>query len=151
MTDHDPYRPPRSGPDPSGDLPAFAGLWRFLFWFSALLMSLALIGFPHIENTTVFDYIDFVVSSIATVGLFGFAYQKPISSIVFWRWFFYGSAIEGLFYSLVLPFTGLPRYGEEMAFDGGYLTELVYMALILVALYRYAYRSPAAWPLSRHY
>ena len=117
MTDH-PYKSPLADLRSDGPKPKNSIWWKVFFWISAVGMLLVLISIPLFKSLSTFDYADILLSVIGVVGLFGFAYQKPIGSIVYWRYFFYVVLFESLFYSLVLPLVGYERYGEPTAVDG---------------------------------
>jgi hypothetical protein len=118
--------------------------WRVFFWISAVLMSLVL-SFMSFELLSPFDWIDVLVSVIGTVGLYGFAYYRPVASVVFWRYFFYIVLIESLVYTFVLPVMGVEQYGQVVNFDGSFLLGVFYLGFYLAALNAYAYKRPFIW------
>ena len=110
-----------------------------------MLTVLSLAAFPGLENLTLFDYVDFLLSLIALVGIFGFSYRKRIGTVVFWRYFFYAVLLETIVFIAVLPILGIPRYGTS---DVGYsmmIFEIVYAVVFLWALYSYAYKDKLIW------
>ena len=145
MLDQNPYEPPEADLDPRDPVPKNSIWWRAFFSFAAVLMTLGILAIPFMSDLTLLDLIDFVASIIAFVGLFGFAYYKPIGSVVFWRYFFYFMLFESVVFIIVLPLIGATRYGQPTALDAIYLFEMIYAYVLLSALYFYAYRRPFVW------
>ncbi len=141
----DPYKPPDSNPNLPAPKPANSLGWRVFCWLNGLLMTLAIVALPQMPALTLLDTVDLAVSIVATVGLYGFAYYRPIQTALFWRYFFYLALFEALGYSVLLPLVGVQRYGQEPAFDGFYLFEIGYAVLVLCALNMYAYKRPFIW------
>lgn len=135
MSNEDPYKPPESN----------STSWKTFFWVTAALMALSIPGVATIQNLSIFDYLDFLISIAITVGLYGFAFYKPIGTVIFWRYFFYASAIESIIVSVLFPLAGIPVYGEATIFDAWYLIGSVYVIAMLYAIYQYAYRRPFIW------
>ena len=103
------------------------------------------LGFMPLEILSFFDALDLMISIVGTVGLYGFAYYKPVGSVVFWRYFFYIVLFESLVYSLLLPMLGVEQYGQVVSLDENYLISLIYLGFYLVALNAYAYKRPFIW------
>ena len=146
--DQNPYQPPDSELEPGGPPPRNSTGWRVFFWVSAFLIGLGVLAVPLIDNLTLLDLVDFATSIVALVGLFGFAYYKPVGGVVFWRYFFYFAALESFVFIILLPLLSTERYGDSTSLDGAYLFEIVYAYLMLTALYFYAYRRPFVWSRS---
>ena len=144
--DTNPYKPPQAPLEPeSGPGSANTIWWKSYFWLTVVFAVLGLVGMSSLESSTVFDYIDFVISLTAVVGTYGFAYYKRVGNMVFWRYFFYVALLESVFFSAVLPAMGVKRYGEAPTFGALYLFEIAYAILLLTAIYQYAYRRPFIW------
>lgn len=68
-------------------------IWIVYFWFIAILVAISAIGriylFAKRDAVTIFDLIESLISLVAIVGLYGFAYQMPLVSSLFWKmiWF----------------------------------------------------------------
>lgn len=68
-------------------------IWIVYFWFIAILVAISAIGriylFAKRDAVTIFDLIESLISLVAIVGLYGFAYQMPLVSALFWKmiWF----------------------------------------------------------------
>ena len=64
-------------------------LWTIYFWLMALLVGASAIGRVYLfftrEIVTAYDLIESLISLVAIVGLFGFAYQTPIATPTFWK------------------------------------------------------------------
>ncbi len=143
--DHNPYEPPEAEVEPGGAAPRNSVWWRVFFRLSAVMITLGILGVPFLTGLSTLDMIDFATSIVALVGLYGFAFYKPLGGVVFWRYFFYFMMLESILFIIVLPLSGATRYGQPTAFDSLYVFELVYGYLILTALYLYAYRRPFVW------
>jgi hypothetical protein len=141
--DTNPYKRPEAPPEPAHPINTI--WWKLYFWLAAALTILSLLGMPSAEGFTVFDYVDFILSATALVGLYGFAYYERIGSVVFWRYFFYVALVESVFFSGILPAVGAKRFGQETTIDAYYLLEIALAVLMLAAIYRYAYWRPFIW------
>lgn len=144
----DPYEPQSKVSDkrPSA---RYALLWKGYFIFSVYAAVMTSLYVPTIPDLSYFDVVDFGVSLLSVVGLYGFTYSVRISKVVFWRYFFYFALIESLVFCLFLPLAGASRYGREFQFDPFYLFELGYVIPMLYALNAYAYKRPALWKKAR--
>jgi hypothetical protein len=64
-------------------------IWIIYFWVVAILTGLSAIGRVYLfftrEIVTVYDLVESLIGVIAIVGLYGFAYQTPIATPVFWK------------------------------------------------------------------
>lgn len=120
-------------------------LWKAYFAFSVYAAIVSSMFVPTIANLSYMDVLDFAVSLIAVVGLYGFIYSARIGRVVFWRYFFYVALLESIIFCLFVPLFGGSRYGREFHFDLYYLVELLYIGIMLYALNMYAYKRPAVW------
>ena len=141
----DPYKPPESDLNSNGQDHRNSLGWRLFFWVSAVLMLLVVAFVPLLEMLSLFDWIDLGFSIVGTVGLYGFAYYKPLGSIIFWRYFFYAVLIESFIYSIVLPLAGVEQYGQAVNLDSSMLLSIAYLFFYLIALNAYAYKRPFVW------
>ena len=141
----DPYKSQNSDPDPYNGKPVNSLAWKIFFWLNALGMLSILLVLPHFKAISPFDFIDICMSFVGTVGLFGFAFYKPIRTVVFWRYFFYVSLFEMILYSLILPALNIDRYGEATVYNGSYAFELLFASVFLSGIYSYAYKRPFIW------
>lgn len=144
MPEEDPYQPPEA-PLVTQPVEQTSIWWKVLFWLTLLLMVLSTIGLPLIENLSWFDYLDYLLSIVATVGLFGFAFSRRIGTVVFWRYFFYVVLLESFIFSVLFPLFGIPSYGDVTPLGGWYAFGLAYTVALLWAIYHYAYRRPLLW------
>lgn len=64
-------------------------IWTIYFWLIALLVGASAIGRVYLfftrEIVTAYDLIESLISLIAMAGLYGFVYQTPIITPVFWK------------------------------------------------------------------
>ena len=63
--------------------------WKIYSVLSIILILLAIAGIALTGSLSVsiFDYVDFGLSLVAMIGLFGFAFSKPIAKFRVWRVF----------------------------------------------------------------
>jgi hypothetical protein len=140
-----PSRPPKSDLNSDGQHQQNSPGWRLFFWVSAILMALVIVFVPLVDALSLFDWIDLGFSIVGTVGLYGFAYYKPLGSMIFWRYFFYAVLVESFIYSIVLPLAGAEQYGQPVNFDSSLLLSFAYLLFYLIALNAYAYKRPFVW------
>lgn len=124
-------------------------LWTIYFWVMAFLVGASAIGrvylFFNREIVTTYDLIESLVSLVAIVGLFGFAYQTPIATPAFWKvvwiilmltwiWSFFGAKNVEMIEKI-----GLAK--------GSAIFSLISMLAVptLVGLCIYSFRSAALW------
>src|SRR5690606_5616894 len=88
-------------------------LWKGYFFFSVYAAIVSSLYVPTITSLSYFDVLDFAVSLVAVVGLYGFVYSVRIGKVVFWRYFFYLALLESLVFCLFIPLFGGSRYGRE--------------------------------------
>ncbi|TDJ64295.1 MAG: hypothetical protein E2O36_01965 [Proteobacteria bacterium] len=142
---NDPYQSPGADVDSGGQGPENNIWWKIYFWLNIILMIMGFMAFPFIEGITLFDYLDIIVSLIAIVGLFGFAFYRPIGDVVFWRYFFYITLIESFAYVFVVPLIGYERFGQAPNFGAMFIFEVIYVWILCCALYFYAYKRSFIW------
>lgn len=140
-----PYEPPQSGLSDKKPSAKYILLWKAYFGFSLYAAVVSSVYVPTIADLGVFDVLDFAISLVAVVGLYGFTFSTRILNVVFWRYFFYLALVETLIFCFVLPLFGTARYGREFHFDAFYLFELGYVIPMLYALNAYAYKRPRLW------
>jgi len=124
-------------------------LWKGYFAFSVYAVIVSSLYVPTITSLTYVDVLDFAVSLVAVVGLYGFVYSVRIGKVVFWRYFFYLALLESLVFCLLIPLFGGSRYGREFHLEPAYPVELLYIGIMLYALNLYAYKRPALWKRAR--
>ena len=120
-------------------------IWRSFFWVTATLMTMMVLALPQLPRFSIFDYIDVVFSVFLAIALYGFAYQKPLISVVFWRYFFYAAAIEFALFAIVLPIAKVPLYNQQTQFNFFYIVSFIYAVCLLYAVYQYAYKRSSIW------
>jgi hypothetical protein len=144
-----PYEPPESKVSDKKLSPKQLLMWKVYFAFSLYAAIISSLYVPTIADLSYFDVLDFAISLVAVVGLYGFTYSVRFGTVVFWRYFFYLALIEAIIFCLFLPLFGLPRYGRAFHFDAFYLFELGYIVPMLYALNTYAYKRPTLWKKPR--
>ncbi len=145
MSEENPYEPPDTQLEKK-TAPRNAGWWKAFFWLTVVLMVLSAAALPAMPDLGAFDYFDFLLSVVTSVGLFGFAFHKPVGGVVFWRYFFYVALVESIFFSLVLPIASVPVYGQVISIDAFYVIGLAFTIALLWAIYQYAYKCSFLWP-----
>lgn len=144
-----PYEPPESKLSDRAPSPRFILLWKGYFVFSLYVAVVSSVYVPTIRHLSYFDVLDFSVSLVAVVGLYGFTYSVRFSKVVCWRYFFYLALVDRIIFCVFLPLFGVARYGRDFHFNAYYLFELSYVIPMLYALNAYAYKRPALWRKSR--
>jgi len=146
-----PYQPPKA--DLGNEIPKIKSKkgWKIFFWIMALMQLLVMLSrlvYPA-EGATAIDYfIDFVISPITILGIFGFAYSQSLIASAFWKVWMVVSlvadaySIFGAFDTEIVSTSGLEFY----LYIGVTLALLVpLMALQYFCLYSYAFKSPEIW------
>lgn len=115
-------------------------------------VSIAFVFFPPSESTDYDLFVDWAALPlyvVQLVGLFGFVYARRIGWALLWRIVFAASVLE-LGWTLYLLFEDLPEAGESFwpyASAAGVMSLAIaaMMVPMLVALYRYGFRTPELW------
>jgi len=119
--------------------------WRIYAWVMAALLLLALVlTVFEGSGSIIIDAIDYGVSALSLVGVFGYAYGRAIATRAFWR---------VLLPVLIAWDSGMlirqyldPETGSDLLI---FSVIVVLVASLLVpsyiAVFRYGYRSPALW------
>ena len=112
--------------------------WKIYFVFLVAISFPAYLqqGFPRTWEIT-----DLLISIIATVGLFGYAWKKQFFNRLFWKIFFFLFIGWSVFYEFFLP--KLPQYDkllEKIPFILYIITFLILLGPLFVALYLYAFQ-----------
>lgn len=140
-----PFEPPESKVNASRRSLKYPLVWKAYLIFSVYVAVATSLYVPALEQLSYFDVLDFGVSLVAVLGLYGFVYGVKIHKVVFWRYFFYVLLLESILFCLLLPLFGAERYGRSFQFNVFYLLELAYLAPMLYAVNMYAYKRPQLW------
>jgi len=120
-------------------------LWKIYFFIS--LITLLVSPFYYVLEPSTFkikDAIDYIVWSIGLLGLFGFAYQRRIINVLFWKvWFFILVVWD-------TSFTINSFFEEPVKFDGLsiFIAAMIFIVLILpqyFAIYLFGFKSAQIW------
>jgi hypothetical protein len=119
--------------------------WRIYLWLMSVLFVIALAAtLVEAAEDSLVDLLDYAGWGISLVGVFGYAYSRPIWSRRLWRWW--------LPIILVWDLCILPRQlsKEDFASDAPTLIATILVSVLLVlpqyvALYRYGYEEGHAW------
>jgi hypothetical protein len=140
-----PYRPPLSASSP--EPPSRRIGWKV---YQALLALSYVFGYvlTGVQWIQPFDVVDMIVTLVAMVGLFGFAYRRRLANAVFWRRWLPIQVAWDIVVVVFLAQIGLahqvPGAGERSAtFD--LTVQLVFLLPLYIALFRYGFRSPELW------
>jgi hypothetical protein len=143
-----PYTAPSSELIDAGSKRPSKGKWKFFFWLSLVLESLAVVSMLFdLEHNAIAELLaEAVVYTVILTGLYGYAYDKKIGQQRLW-----GAVIPlGLAWDIFFMASTI------LAIDGGDPMELYITigALVLfsplwifqyLALFRYRFRSPEIW------
>lgn len=140
-----PFEPPESKINSGRRSLKYPLLWKAYLIFSVYVAVATALYVPTMQQLSYFDVLDFGVSLVAVLGLYGFVYAVRIYKVVFWRYFFYLLLLESILFCLLLPLFGVERYGRSFQFNIFYLLEIAYFVPMLYALNMYAYKRPQLW------
>ncbi|MGQ9424773.1 hypothetical protein ACXYTJ_02350 [Gilvimarinus sp. F26214L] len=140
-----PFEPPGSKVSEKRASQRYQFLWKGYFIFSLYVAIATSVYVPTMRQLSYMDVLDFGVTLVSVLGIYGFTYAVRLYNVVFWRYFFYLALFEAIAFCFFLPLLGVPRYGREFYFDAFYLLELGYVVLRLYALNLYAYKRPQLW------
>ena len=141
---NNPYKSPNSELGTPDGKPQNSKWWKAFFWITFLFTLLGFIVIPFLDNLALYDYVDFALTVVVLVGLYGFSHYKQVGKVIYWRYIFYIALIQSIIFVLVFPLLGIPRYGSD-TIDLMYFFEIAYTLIILLALNRYAYKVPFVW------
>ena len=129
-------------------------LWKVYSWALGLVTGItllqAVLGKTHITYEAI-DYILIPITALQVVGLFGYAFRKPLLTSAIWR---------GLFWVFIIAFvasliTGGERFSaaQDVAFISGLISvslpAFLLFGPLLLANYRYAFGCEDIWSSSR--
>jgi hypothetical protein len=126
--------------------------WKVYAWLLAVVQVCAYtVGFASIKLTpseTALSLTDLAVNVIGMVGLFGFAYQRPIGSARIWRLAFSALVAWHLVCVASSAFGGRQQLQALDATLG--IAAIAALAVVLfgpayMALFRYGYRESGLW------
>jgi hypothetical protein len=135
--DANPYQPPHTLEQPPA-VPARRFVWKVYAFAAAAVQLVAMVlELPRLTPT---DAVDYAITLIGTVGLFGFAYRRRVLGLPLWR-------VWSILFPLWDIFMGAWLYPRQ---NGGVIQSGYFVAMLLFlpeyfALLRYAYGSPELW------
>jgi hypothetical protein len=136
-----PYQAPRAELGPERAPPSPRTAWKAYAYAIVALQLLGLYsGLAEIDGV---QALDFAVTGVGVVGLFGFAYRRPILE----RWFWKPWSVLNPAWDIAMGLWVYPRQEREPV-PGAMLAYFLFMLLIVpqyVALVRYGYFSPEVW------
>lgn len=138
MPDHtNPYEAPRTREQPSRP-ESRRFVWKVYAFAAAAVQAVAMVlEFPRLTAT---DGVDYVITLVGTVGLFGFAYRRRMLWLPLWKvW----SVLFPL-WDLLMGAWIYPRQNGGVIQSGYFVAMLLFLPEYL-ALLRYAYGSPELW------
>lgn len=114
-----------------------AGWWLY-FW----LLVVSNVASIFLDPPDPEDWMLLLLSGIGLLGLWGYLQERALGHRLFWVAFF-GLGVLSIAYYLTQPFLLDPAWRGVVL--GGAVVGLVVSAPLLVALWRYAFRSPGIW------
>ena len=133
-----PYAPPGADLNPVRAPSSKRTGWKIYAWgLAAFLIGAFVFTLPEMGVT---DVVDYAVSTVGIVGLFGFAYRRPLLRRQVWA-----------LWSVLLPawdvVMGAWLHSSSSGTTGrvGYFVAMTLLLPEYLALARYAYRSPQLW------
>lgn len=135
--DANPYEEPRTREQP----PAPASrrfVWKVYAFAVAALQVVAMV--LELPRLTVTDGLDYLITLVGTVGLFGFAYRRRIARPALWR-------VWSILFPLWDVFMGAWLYPRQFggAIQSGYFLAMLLFVPEYLGLLRYAFGSPELW------
>jgi len=112
--------------------------WKIYFWVLSAIYTLVFVNVFTRLDSDIHNYTNVLISLIALIGLYGYAYQTPLSKIKIWNVWFFLIIIWDL-YDLFISF-------EDKNLTITFVV-ISYVFLIpeYIALYFYGYRSSHLW------
>lgn len=113
-------------------------VWKVYAFAAAAVQAVAMVlEFPRLTAT---DAVDYAITLVGTVGLFGFAFRRRILSPPLWK-------VWSILFPLWDLFMGAWLYPRQ---NGGIMQPGYFVAMLLflpeyLGLLRYAYASPELW------
>jgi len=126
-------------------------LWKLYFGLMACLVGFGLVGSAIEEEGhaiyPLMDYIALPVTAVQTVGLYGYAFRRPLLSERFWQLAVPVFALN-LIASIVIGGVRVAADRDVSVIGAMIVTSLFALPLFLPLLWanrRYAFASPAIW------
>lgn len=144
---HNPYAPP-TAELLDGARPQSRRLgWRIYFWILLAGFVVGIPAFVYLGTVQTADVIDWLVSAVGMLGLFGYAYRRAIAARRFWAaWLPFQ-----VLWDLLVAFLLVPRalaYAFPEAEPSTLVEDLAAFAFLVplyVALFLYSFRSRELW------
>jgi len=146
--ERNPWAPPTAALAEPGESVSRRLGWKAYFWGMLLLFVLTylMLGVGWMQAL---DVIDSMVTTIALVGMFGFAYRRRIAERRFWKLWLPAEIVWDLSVAFLLIPAGLLYQfpGEVQSDVSGWedIAGLLILIPLYAALYRYGNRSPEIW------
>lgn len=136
--ENNPYKTPESAP--KEDIKFQRSVWwKIYFFFITILSSIGIASAFTDPNVGVSEYISLLIGIIATIGLFGFVFLKPIYRPRFWLQFI----IAYIAFSIIYYFVTSIDLRMEMSDTEFYITNVISWLLYLPGYYGlYSYSRP---------
>lgn len=145
-----PYAAPAAELESPHQLPRKKTGWKIFFW---IFMPLACLSFGSViidaESSNIDKVGEVIVYTLMGLGLFGFAYNKKIFTMLFWRYFIPFAAVWDI-YTLVIQ--------DWNMFSGNDIVGFIFIFIFIIlaclglllffqyfGLYKYAYQSQDIW------
>ena len=146
-----PYQPPKA--DLGNDIikPKSKKGWKIFFWvmMSLQLMLMVSTFIDPIEDKTSLDqFIDFVIYPITILGIFGFAYNKSLIALGFWKVWIVIALMTDMYSIFNIFGTDLgDQVGLELYLYIGTILAILVPVIVMqyFCLYNYAFKSPEIW------
>ena len=118
--------------------------WKIYFWISIVLL---MFYYPTVGLSRIWEIINLLIDVLATIGLFGFCWEKKLFTKLFWRVFLPVCIIWAVVYGYFIPEPQVvylapdPKWFQSVdkIFSAGW------NILCFVALFLYAFRRPELW------
>ena len=146
-----PYQPPKADLGKDIIKPKSKKGWKIFFWvmMSLQLMLMVSTFIDPIEDKTSLDqFIDFVIYPITILGIFGFAYNKSLIALGFWKVWIVIALMTDMYSIFNIFGTDLgDQVGLELYLYIGTILAILVPVIVMqyFCLYNYAFKSPEIW------
>jgi hypothetical protein len=115
--------------------------WKIYFWGLLILLAFSYISLFS-SNPNMLAYIDTVISVIALIGLYGYAFKRKIFRFNFWKSFFFVIVVWNFCYIAYL------QAHSELNATTDLLINFISFSIALpgyIAIYLYGFKSKFLW------
>ncbi len=117
--------------------------WKIYFWL--LFATLFQAFFAPVNTHLILNVINLITFSIATMGFWGFAWNKKVFTQMFWKTFFVVSIFWGIFSTIFFPISQEEILSTGMPIVMFLLVGTLAIIPLYTALFLYAFKVRHIW------